>query len=58
MASTSSTGFKPTKAAAKRRECPASPAARATNATAPRLAATAIAFNAHNPPASPSGTIA
>ena len=34
------------------------PAARATSATAPRLAATAIAFIAHNPPASPSGAIA
>ena len=57
-ASTSSTGFRPTKAAAQRGECPHLAAARATSATAPRLAATMIALNAHNPPASPSGAIA
>ena len=57
-ASSSSTGFRPTKAAAKRRECPSFPHARLTSAIAARLVATASAFNAHRPPASPSGTIA
>ncbi len=57
-ASTSSTGFRPTKATAKRGEWPSLVAARATSATAPRLEATASTFNAHNPPASPSGAIA
>ena len=57
-ASTSSTGFSPTNAAAKRRECPSFRAARATSAMAARLAATATALNAHRPPASPSGAVA
>jgi hypothetical protein len=84
-ASSSSTGFRPTKAAAKRDELPSgmidrprdsraavaeapaerftdrsssAPAARAISAIAARLAATASAFRAHNPPASPSGAIA
>ena len=54
-ASASSTGFRPTNAAAKRREWPSRPAARAISATAARLLATASALNAHSPPASPSG---
>ncbi|MEA2139971.1 MAG: hypothetical protein QOC91_70 [Solirubrobacteraceae bacterium] len=57
-ASTSSTGFSPTNAAAQRRECPSLPAARATSAIAARLEATATALNAHSPPASPSGAVA
>jgi hypothetical protein len=57
-ASTSSTGFSPTKAAAKRGDWPCLAAARAISATAPRLAATAIPFSAHSPAASPSGAIA
>jgi len=57
-ASPSSTGFRPTNAAAKRREWPSRPAARAISATAPRLLATASVLNAHNPPASPSGAVA
>jgi hypothetical protein len=57
-ASTSSTGFRPTNAAAQPGEWPRRAAARATRATAPRLDATAIALNAHSPPASPSGAIA
>ena len=55
-ASTSITGFRPTNAAAHVGEWPMRPAARAINATAPRLASTASALNAHSPPASPSGT--
>jgi hypothetical protein len=57
-ASTSSTGFSPTNAAAQPGEWPRRPAARAISATAPRVEATAIALNAHSPPASPSGAIA
>jgi hypothetical protein len=57
-ASTSSTGFRPTNATAHRDECPARAAARPINATAPALESTAIALNAHTPPARPSGTIA
>ena len=57
-ASTSSTGFSPTNAAAHVGECPMRAAARATSATAPRALSTAIALNAHSPPATPSGTIA
>jgi hypothetical protein len=57
-ASTSSTGFKPTNAHAQRRECPSRPAARAINATAPRLLRTASALNAHSEPPTPSGTVA
>ena len=54
-ASASSTGFRPTNTAAKRREWPSRPAARAISAIAARLLATASALNAHSPPASPSG---
>jgi hypothetical protein len=54
-ASSSVTGFKPTNAAAHFPERPILSAARAISATAPRLAATATAFSAHRPPASPSG---
>ncbi len=57
-ASASSTGFRPTNAAAQLGEWPSCPAARATSAIAPRLESTAIALNAHMPPASPSGTTA
>jgi hypothetical protein len=87
-ASSSSTGFRPTKAAVKRAERPPSstvgkpralatlasaaealragrladsasrPAALLSSAIAARLVATASAFNAHSPPASPSGAIA
>jgi hypothetical protein len=57
-ASTSSTGFKPTNAAAQRGDWPSLAAARATSATAARLPATAKALNAHSPPASPSGAVA
>ena len=39
-------------------ECPRRAAARAISATAPRLELTAIALNAHSPPASPSGAVA
>ena len=45
-------------ATAKRRDCPSASAARATSATAPRLASSASAFNAHNPPATPNGAAA
>ena len=51
------TGFRPTNAAAQRRERPAGPAARAISATAARLPATAIAFSVHSPPARPSGAV-
>ncbi len=77
-ASSSSTGFRPTKAAVKRAERPRSsavrkspglsvlasadrasrPAALLSSAIAARLVATASVFNAHSPPASPSGAIA
>jgi hypothetical protein len=57
-ASANNTGFRPTNAAAHAGERPSSAAARATSATAPRLDSTAIALNAHSPPASPSGTTA
>jgi hypothetical protein len=57
-ASTSSTGFSPTNAAAQRAECPSRPAARAISATAARLETTAIALNAHRLPARPSGAVA
>ena len=57
-ASTSSTGLRPTNAAAQRRDEPRRPAARATSATAPRLDATASALNAHSAPATPSGATA
>jgi hypothetical protein len=57
-ASTRSTGFKPTNAAAHTGDWPRRPAARAISATAPRLETTAIALNAHSPAASPSGAIA
>jgi hypothetical protein len=58
IASTSSTGFRPTNAIAQLAECPRRAAARAISAIAPRLETTAIALNAHSPPASPSGTSA
>jgi hypothetical protein len=58
IVSTSSTGFRPTNAIAQLAECPRRAAARAISATAARLATTAIALNAHSPPASPSGTSA
>jgi hypothetical protein len=57
-ANTSTTGFNPTNAAAHAPERPRRSAARAISATALRLEATAIALNAHSPPASPSGVIA
>jgi hypothetical protein len=57
-ASTSRTGFRPAKAAAKRGECPSRRAARAISATAPRLEAAATTFSAHSPPAMPSGAVA
>ena len=57
-ASTSSTGFRPTKAAAQRREDPRRPAARAISATAARLDATAMPLKAHRAPAMPSGATA
>jgi hypothetical protein len=57
-ASSSSTGFRPTKAAVKRGELPCLADARVTSAIAARLVASARAFNVHNPPASPSGAIA
>lgn len=57
-ASTSITGFSPTNAAAHLADWPSRPAARAINVTAARLEATAIALNAHSPPAIPSGVIA
>jgi hypothetical protein len=57
-ASSSSTGFRPTNAAAKRGEWPCLVAARVTSAIAARLEATASAFKAHSPPASPNGAIA
>jgi hypothetical protein len=57
-ASTSSTGFSPTNAAAHTGDWPRRPAARAISATAPRLETTAIALKAHRPPASPNGAIA
>jgi hypothetical protein len=55
-ASSTSTGFRPTNAAAHPGDCPSRLAARATSATAPRLESTAIALNAHIAPAGPSGT--
>ncbi len=58
IASTSNTGFRPTNAAAQPGECPSRPAARAISATAARLERTAIALNAHIPPATPDGTSA
>jgi hypothetical protein len=57
-ASTSSTGFSPTNAAAQRAECPSLPAARAVSAIAARLETTASALNAHSAPDSPSGAVA
>jgi hypothetical protein len=72
-ASSSSTGFRPTNAAVKRAEwrpgtvrkppAPSSdrasfPDARLNSAIAARLVATASPFNAHSPPATPSGAIA
>jgi hypothetical protein len=57
-ASTRTTGFNPTNAAAQAPDWPRRLAARAISATAPRLEATAIALNAHSPPARPSGAIA
>jgi hypothetical protein len=56
-ASTSSTGFRPTNAAAQRALWPSRPAARAINATAPRLETAATTFIAHSPPASPIGAV-
>ncbi len=57
-ASSTSTGFRPTNAVAQFGDCPSRLAARAISATAPRLDRTAIALNAHSPPAGPSGTSA
>ncbi len=57
-ASSSSTGLRPTNTAAAFAERPMSCAAFAINATAPRLASTAIAFNVQTPAATPSGAIA
>jgi hypothetical protein len=57
-ASSSTTGFRPTNAAAQAGELPSRPAARAISATAPRLERTAIALNAHSPAAIPSGAVA
>jgi hypothetical protein len=54
-ASSSVTGFKPTNAAAHFAERPILCAARAINATAPKLQTTATAFSAHRPLARPSG---
>jgi hypothetical protein len=57
-ASTSSTGFRPTNAAAQRRETPRRPAACAVRATAARLPAAAATFSSHSPAARPAGASA
>jgi hypothetical protein len=58
MASTSSTGFRPTNAIAQLEEPPRRSAARPLSTTAAKLETTAIALNAHSPPARPRGTSA
>ena len=57
-ASTSSTGFSPMNASAKRRERPRRPAARAVSQIAARLHTADSAFNVQIPPPSPSGATA
>ncbi len=57
-ASASNTGFKPTNAVAQRADSPTRSQVRAIRTTAPTLAATATALNAHRAPATPSGAVA
>ncbi|MCW3034219.1 MAG: hypothetical protein QOK19_734 [Solirubrobacteraceae bacterium] len=57
-ASTSSTGFSPTKTVANAAERPSLEAVRAVSQTAPRLHSAVRTFSVHSAPASPSGAVA